>query len=253
MNLGSELIKNIENFAPISLKEMDDVLFMRRIDNKFIINIQQLSILLKKALVDYYMLEINDIREQVYETTYYDTSNYSLYNLHHNGILNRYKIRIRMYVYSNIEFLEVKRKNNKGETIKNRILCPDLGSQLDFEGCDRFLDKYTTFNNKFLWPKLSNNFTRLTMVSKNLDERITIDYNLKITDLKYLTQLTDNNLCIIEIKRNRDNKKSPFINTLLELKIRSNGFSKYCLGLALLNPEVKTNLFKQKIRELEKI
>jgi len=104
-----------------------------------------------------------------------------------------------------------------------------------------------------LWPKLGNRFKRLTMVNKDMSERITIDYDLKFSDLKYHHQIKNDHLCIIEIKRNRDSNKSSFINTLRELKVRPGGFSKYCIGLALLNPEVKNNLFKQKVRELKKL
>jgi hypothetical protein len=253
MNFGSDLKNIIDSFAPISLNEMDDVRMMRRVDNKFVLNIRQLPVLLQKALVDYYLLEINHIREQIYETTYYDTNDYTMYNQHHNGKLNRYKIRVRKYVCSNLGFLEVKRKNNKGETIKNRIKCPEIDNHLDFAGSTGFLEKYTPYSDKILWPKLVNRFSRLTMVNKDFSERITIDFNLKFSDLKYHTHLVTSNLCIVEIKRNRESKKSPFLNTLFELKISNSGFSKYCIGLAILNPEVKTNLFKQKIRELKKI
>lgn len=253
MNYESDLKNIIESFAPISLNEMDDVRLMRRVDLKFVLNIKQLPLLLKKALVDYYLLEINSVREQIYETTYYDTNDYSMYTIHHNGKKNRYKIRVRKYVSSDMGFLEVKRKNNKGETIKNRIVCPDTDNQLDFAGSSGFLEKYTPYNDQILWPKLSNRFIRITMVNKDLSERITIDYNLKFNDLKYHTQKTNSNLCIAEIKRNRDGQKSPFLNTLSELKIAPSGFSKYCIGLAMLNPEVKTNLFKQKIRTLNKL
>jgi hypothetical protein len=253
MNFESDLKNIVDSFAPISLDEMDDVRMMRRVDNKFVLNFKQLPILLKKALVDYYMLEIKSIREQIYETTYYDTNDYSMYNLHHNGKLNRFKIRVRRYVCSDLGFLEVKRKNNKGETIKNRIKCPNIDNQLDFIGSNGFLEKHTPYSDQILWPKLVNRFSRLTMVNKDFSERITIDFNLKFVDLKYHTQIASSNLCIVEIKRNRDSKKSRFLNTLFELKISATGFSKYCIGLAILNPEVKTNLFKQKIRELEKI
>jgi hypothetical protein len=253
MNCESDLKNIIDSFAPISLHEMDDVRMMRRVDMKFVFNINQLPLLLKKALVDYYLLDINEVREQIYDTTYFDTNNYSMYNLHHNGRNNRYKIRVRKYVCSKLGFLEVKRKNNKGETIKNRIKCPDIDDQLDFSGSSGFLEKFTPYNDKILWPKLRNQFTRLTMVNKDFSERITIDYNLKFTDLKYHNQITNSNLCIVEIKRNKDSKKSQLLHTFYELKISNSGFSKYCIGLALLNPEVKTNLFKQKIRELEKI
>jgi hypothetical protein len=253
MNFESDLKNIIDSFAPISLNQMDEVRLMRRVDKKFVLNIKQLPLLLKKALVDYYILEINSVREQIYETTYYDTNDYSMYTIHHNGKSNRFKIRVRKYVSSDLGFLEVKQKNNKGETIKNRIKCPDNEDQLDFAGSTGFLEKFTPYNDQILWPKLKNRFIRITMVNKDLSERITLDYNLKFNDLKYHTQSINSNLCVAEIKRNRDSRKSPFLNTLSELKISPCGFSKYCIGLALLNPEVKINLFKQKIRALEKL
>jgi hypothetical protein len=253
MNLENDLRKIIENFAPISLSRMDSVKLMRRIDYKFIISIDQLPALLKKALIDYYILDVDGVREQLYETTYFDTYDYQMYNLHHNGKLNRCKIRVRKYVSSGMEFLEVKRKNNKGETIKNRIVKPEENEQLDFEGSTGFIQKYTPYDDQLLWPKLGNRFIRLTMVNKDMSERITIDYQLKFTDLKYHKQISNNNLCIIEIKRDYNSKKSSFLTTLNEMKIYPGGFSKYCIGLAMLNPEVKKNLFKQKIRELAKL
>jgi hypothetical protein len=253
MNLESDLKKIIESFAPISLADMDSVKLMRRVDKKFVLPAHQLPLLLKKALVDYFVLEIKGIREQIYETTYYDTNDYQMYTLHHNGKKNRHKIRVRKYVSSDIEFLEVKRKNNKGETIKNRILKPDENDQLDFIGSTGFIEKFTPYNDQLLWPKLGNRFTRITMVNKDMSERITIDFNLKFTDLKYHNHISNSNLCIAEIKRNRDSEKSPFVSTLNEMKIYPSGFSKYCIGLAMLNPEVKNNLFKQKLKELNKL
>jgi hypothetical protein len=253
MSFENDLNQIIECFAPISLSQMDSVKLMRRVDKKFVLSACQLPLLLKKALVDYYALEIRGIREQIYETTYFDTNDYKMYTLHHNGNKNRNKIRVRQYVSSGMEFLEVKSKNNKGETIKNRIVKPSENEHLDFTGSAGFIQKYTPYDNQQLCPKLVNRFVRLTLVNKGMSERITIDYKLKFVDLKYHKQITNGNLCIVEIKRNRDSSKSPFLTTLSNMKIYPAGFSKYCIGLAMLNPEVKNNLFKQRIRELEKL
>jgi hypothetical protein len=253
MNLESDLTTIIDSFAPITLSKMDSVKLMRRVDYKFVLSAKQLPLLLKKAMVDYYVLDVNGIREQIYETTYYDTNDYQMYNCHHNGKQNRCKIRVRKYVCSNMEFLEIKRKTNKGETIKNRIVKPDGNDQLDFIGSTGFIKKYTPYDDQLLWPKLGNNFIRVTMVNKDMSERITIDYKLKFTDLKYHKQIAENNLCIVEIKRDYGSNKSAFLTTLNEMKIYPGGFSKYAIGLAMLNPEIKKNLFKQKIRELEKL
>lgn len=248
MNFANKLKETIYSFSPISLKEMDRVRFMRRTDTKYLLEIQKLPILLEKVTADYYMVEIDHIREQLYETTYFDTNDYQMYTVHHNGKLNRHKIRIRKYVFSDVTFLEVKKKNNRGETIKNRIPKADEGHHLDFEGGGPFLEKYTPYNHELLWPKLGNRFIRLTLVNKDFSERITLDYDLHFTDLKYHKHIHTQGICIAEIKRNRDHHNSPFIKALTEFKVFPSGFSKYCMGLAMLNPEIKTNIFKQKIK-----
>lgn len=254
MNSESNLKSIIETFSPISLEQMDGVKLMRRTDTKFVFNVELLPELLSRASDNYYMVEINNLREQVYQTTYFDTPDYSMYTSHHNGKLNRCKIRIRKYVCSNQEFLEVKRKNNHGETIKNRIVRPNSEEQIDVNGSKKFLEKYTPFGHQLLYPKLGNQFIRLTLVNKDLTERITLDYNLNFTDIKYNKNISANGVCIAEIKKDKNSKKSPFITNLNEMRIRPSGFSKYCIGLAMLkNPEIKLNLFRQKVRAIEKI
>jgi len=254
MNSVSNLDEVIERFAPISLEQMDAVKLMRRTDTKFVFNVRLLPELLSKAADNYFMVEIKNLRKQAYQTTYFDTSDYSMYTSHHNGKLNRCKIRIRRYVCSNQEFLEVKRKNNHGETIKNRIMRPNPEEQIDVNGSKRFLEKYTPFGHQVLFPKLGNQFIRLTLVNKNLTERITLDYNLEFIDLKYNKHISAGAICIAEIKKDKESKKSPFITNLKDLRVNPSGFSKYCIGLAMLqNPEVKINLFKPKIRKIQKI
>lgn len=253
MGLGNKIKKAIWKFDPISLEEMDQVRLMRRTDTKFVFNLDYLPKLLKKAREQYYMVEIMNEREQIYNTTYFDTEDYKMYQIHHNGKLNRHKVRIRHYVYTEQEFLEVKRKNNKGETIKKRIEHLDDEHQIKFDDSLDFVNRYTPYDSKLLIPTLGNNFIRLTMVNKDFSERITLDYKLKFTDLQHNLKTKTEGICIAEVKKGRDNKTSPFIKLLREHKINSMGFSKYCMGIALLNPQVKNNNFKQRIRTITKV
>ncbi|MFA9392065.1 MAG: polyphosphate polymerase domain-containing protein [Prolixibacteraceae bacterium] len=253
MGIGNKIRKVIAKYAPISLDQMDGVKLMRRMDTKYVFRLDQLPALLKQAKNNYFMVEIEEEREQIYKTTYYDTENYDMYHAHHNGNMNRHKIRVRKYVYTHQKFIEVKRKNNKGETIKNRIAHPDKVHVLNAENSETFLNKYSPFKTHALVPKLDNKFVRLTLVNKDFSERITLDYKLKFTDLKYQLKTEIKDVCICEIKKGRDNKNSPFIGYLRDLRIQSMGFSKYSLGIALLNPDVKTNNFKRRIRAIIKI
>lgn len=254
MGLGNKIRKKVAKFEPISLDQMDQVRLMRRTDLKFVFNLQYLPKLLKMALDNYYMVEIKDEREQLYKTTYFDTADYRMYQQHHNGKLNRHKVRIRKYIYTQQEFLEIKRKTNRGETIKNRIEhCTDGSIPVNTEQSNEFVSKYTPYDSELLIPTLGNRFTRLTLVNKDYSERITLDYKLKFTDLKHQNKTKTKGICVAEIKKSRDTTTSPFLSYLNNLRIRSMGFSKYCLGMALLNPEVKNNLFKQKLRLIVKV
>lgn len=251
-NIENSIREKIDLFDPINLNEMDAVKLMRRIDSKFVFSIEKLPEILEAAKNKYLMVEIENYREQKYETVYYDTCDYDMYTSHHNGKLNRHKVRIRKYIYSDQEFLEVKKKNNRGETIKTRIGRHAEIKTIDSKKNTEFLNRYTPFDPKDLQPKLGNRFIRLTLVNKNFSERITLDYNIHFEDLEEGTKLHRNGICIAEVKRSRDDRNTDFINLLTILRINPMGFSKYCMGLAMLNQNIKGNLFKQRIRKIQK-
>ena len=68
----------------------------------------------------YKVLEIDNERVHSYRSLYYDTDDRKFYLDHHNQRVNRNKVRFREYVGSKLTYLEIKRKNNKGKTIKKR-------------------------------------------------------------------------------------------------------------------------------------
>src|SRR3954465_3571724 len=119
--MNQEVLDTLSLFDPITLKEMDSVKLMNRTDTKFIFNLKHFAPVMEQIVKDYRVLEVEGKRLSRYETLYYDTGDFDLYNEHHKGKLNRYKIRHRTYIESDIGFLEVKFKNNKGRTIKTRI------------------------------------------------------------------------------------------------------------------------------------
>jgi hypothetical protein len=111
----------ISSFESISLSNMDKVKLMSRKDTKFIFEVNDLPSLLSAVKPFYKVAEINDKRISEYKTDYYDTQQFDLYNAHHNGKLNRNKVRYREYVNSELSFFEIKFKDNKNKTVKFRI------------------------------------------------------------------------------------------------------------------------------------
>jgi len=240
---------NTDIFDSIKLEEMDEVKLMNRTDTKYWFNIEHLPELLLAIKDSYFILKISGQTKLPYTTTYYDTSKNRMFAEHHNGKLNRYKVRRRVYVSSGISFLELKFKSNKGRTIKKRVAA-NFG-QRTFTAEERvFINQLVPFNCNDLRLSLKNKFTRLTLVSKNFKERCTIDLNLQFQKSDKMVSLDD--LVIVEIKSEGSLSGSPLARALRDKRIKKSGFSKYCVGRTLTDSELKRNAFKNKIRKIEK-
>ncbi len=226
---------------------MDGVKLMNRTDTKFTFNLIQFENILEDISKNYRVLEIEGKRISGYKTLYYDTAKLNLYTKHHNGELNRYKIRHRTYVESKLGFLEVKFKNNKGRTVKNRIKKSEV--PMNWEGeSETFLNTLLPFEPQTLLPVLWVNYSRLTLVNMADAERLTIDLNLEFVNGKITKKLS--NLVIAEVKQEK-RKSSPFIKVMKKYHIREGSISKYCLGIALTCDTVKKNNFKEKLHTIK--
>jgi hypothetical protein len=247
--MNQHVLDKLNQFNSITLPEMDGVKLMDRTDTKFTFNINELPVILEEAKNYYRILDIQGNRISRYKTLYFDTQDFDLYNEHHCGKLNRYKIRHRTYVESNIGFLEVKFKNNKGRTLKTRIKeieVPELNTGKAFE----FLKKTLPFDPLILLPKIWINYSRITLVNRISAERLTLDLSLEF-EKDGKTELLDQ-LVIAEVKQ--DSKiASPFVTMMRNKHIREGSISKYCFGVASSYTEVKKNNFKGKLSNVKKI
>ena len=244
------MTKLLREFTPISLEEMSGVKLMNRTDTKFVTNMEKLHQLLEMAQEDYFVQEIDGGRNLEYDTTYFDTTQFDMYNQHQCNHTNRQKIRFRTYCISGLQFMEVKTKNNHGRTKKKRIEVTDM-NLAEQEKSD-FLGKYLRYGVDTLQPALNNHFSRITLVNKAKTERLTIDSALRFHNLVNGVDKDMGDLVIIELKRD-GLVYSPVLEMLRQLRIHPHGFSKYCMGSALTNPELRINRFKRKLIEINKI
>jgi hypothetical protein len=211
---------------------------------------EKLHQLLEMAQEDYFVQEIDGGRNLEYDTTYFDTTQFDMYNQHQCNHTNRQKIRFRTYCISGLQFMEVKTKNNHGRTKKKRIEVTDM-NLAEQEKSD-FLGKYLRYGVDTLQPALNNHFSRITLVNKAKTERLTIDSALRFHNLVNGVNKDMGDLVIIELKRD-GLVYSPVLEMLRQLRIHPHGFSKYCMGSALTNPELRINRFKRKLIEINKI
>jgi hypothetical protein len=239
---------------PVSLDEMSEIRLMNRIDTKFLIREDMLPELLEEIQEDYRVQVVGGVPVAHYKTLYYDTPDTEMYNSHHNEKLTRQKIRTRTYVESQISFLEVKRKNNKGRTSKDRIRISneEVGNICENQDAMTFLLEKSTISGTELVPQLLNDFERITLVNNAKTERLTIDAHIRFCNMQTGIQKDIPDLVVVELKQD-GRYPSVFKNRLMECKVLPKSFSKYCLGTIVTNPHVKSNRFKNKLRYINKL
>ncbi len=235
----------LKDYSTISLKEMDSVKLLNRTDTKYVFTSDTLPDVLKELSRDYKILEIDGVKFSQYNSLYFDTEKLKLYTQHHNGKLNRHKVRYRKYVDTGLCYLEVKFKNNKGRTVKKRTKRSDIRPDFS-ERSVKFLSRYFPMPAKELRAKLANAFKRITLVDLGAKERVTIDLDLRFELNDEITSVS--RLIIAEVKQEKYNVRSSFIQTMKKFRIRPMRISKYCIGTVLMNSDAKNNLFKEDIK-----
>lgn len=259
----------LSSYAPISLDQMQGVKLMNRTDTKYVVPLWRLLDLLVAASTDYYVQTNADGERMAgYHTIYLDTPDHQMYTRHELGHRPRQKVRMRTYMDTGEAFLEIKHKNNHGRTSKKRrqmevpndpseanALVPPILAKLG-QG-----PRFTMVPGQVepgplspdtLSPQLENFFDRITLVNHGMTERLTIDLNLRFHNLETDADASLSRLAIIELKRDGHNP-SPMHDLLIRMHVHPGGFSKYCIGQTLTNPNLRNNNFKEKIQWIKKL
>jgi len=251
----------LKEFSPISLEEVKRIKLMRRIDNKFLTEISEIPRLLEKLRDSYLIQESEGVYLFQYITLYFDTGDRELFTRHHNGSLTRDKIRLRAYSESGCSYFEIKRRDNRGYTNKNRVKISDsfdlnrdinYASQEYSEIIEGFLVKNSILKQSEIDRCIKTRFSRITLIDKMRSERVTIDFNIEFENVKTGNSFSLQNLVVIEIKQDT-RRYSKIRDQLNEMRIKETGFSKYCIGSILTDNTLKKNLFKMKLMQIDKL
>lgn len=243
-----DIFDQLSSFHPITLAEMDSVKLMNRTDTKFVFERSLLPELMEALSKEYKVLNVNGNRISAYKTLYFDTPKFKFYMDHHNGRENRFKVRIRNYVESDLFFLEIKNKK-KGRTLKSRIRLDDFEMDLTNKSVN-YVEEVVGSGTK-VEAKLWNSFNRITLVQEKIKERLTLDLGLSFSwneiEKRY------DHIVIAELKQENVNRESLFYSLMKKHEIRPSGMSKYCVGVISLFAELKYNVFKEKLLLIEKL
>lgn len=234
----------LSNFKSIGLKELEDHRLQDRVDTKFLFDADSLPQILSEVQQDYAILEIKETTLQPYLTLYFDTLNFDNYYDHHNGKRPRFKIRMRKYINSSCSFLEIKEKDNKDRTIKTRMEIRDISNRLTPDQY-QFISQSYRLGLVPLKPVIWNRYNRMTLVNKHSLERVTIDLNFSAYNQNGF--ISWNPFAIAEIKQSSRSLHTEFYRAMKDRSIKPVNFSKYCISMALLTPQLKANKFKPNI------
>jgi len=174
---------SLDQYETVDYRDIKEYLLFDRVDTKYVMNRSQLSDILTRVLDDYKIVTYNGKRSSNCGNRYYDTPQFKFYLDHHNGKRLRHKVRVREYLDSGLQFLEVKSRKNEQRTLKERVSYANATAVSDsrYES----LVSRAIEDRKDLQVVLSNSFNRITLVNNSSLERVTIDqgltYNLSIS------------------------------------------------------------------------
>jgi hypothetical protein len=247
--VDDRVITALAGFRTASAELSDRWLLQRRIDRKFVFSSALLEPLLSALAPHFSVLRAGIAPIATYQTVYFDTAGRQLYEDHRRGRLPRHKVRLRHHLERRLSFLEVKRKTADGRTTKARLERP-LGDEPSDTTAAAFLLQSSRVAPAALHAQLSMTFKRITLVGDHVDERVTVDSELEMwTDV---ARRPLPGVAIAEVKQARYANDTPSVRGLRALHMRERGFSKYCLGTAMLAP-VRSQGFSESLRLLERL
>jgi hypothetical protein len=187
-----------------------------------------------------------------YHTLYFDTPSRDLYLDHVRGVRPRRKVRIREHLDRAVAFLEVKTREAGGMVRKERITRAANGRaaldarELDFVERVCRADRAGARSMLASMPVLSVSFQRIMLVHRTSGERVTFDLAISFGTAERRLILPE--LAVMELKTASRASAERF-----EAETAppwTAGFSKYCLGTALLEPRMPAHRWRASLNEL---
>lgn len=249
----------LQEYTTISLDQLNATMsFLERIDTKYLITLDQLDKILEALQDRFYVLTIKDVNIFTYDSIYMDTKDYLFYKQHEQGEENRIKVRTRHYVDSrDLAYFEFKQK--EGKLIRKfRYPCGVEGHGVMNKDAKRFYSSLAqsmdlSYAKEEIMPSIETKCKRITLCSKQNDERLTIDLDVELRDMRDPSARTIKlgNIAIVESKSSGTNGYSAKLMKKLKVKPAS-GCSKYCLGVYYFGIMKSHDKFKNTIKFIDK-
>lgn len=236
---------DLDVLEPVGLETLvEHAALMHRTDRKYIAPVDAVRALVAVIGDTHQVLSIDDRRYTTYRTVYFDTHDFASARAHVQRRRQRWKVRSRLYVEDKLSRVEVKTKDNRGNTVKVMgISHPDhygglIGDDHDFVAAH--LADFPDVRVRELVPAAEVRYTRSTLSDLAGGTRVTIDWNLSM-HLANGDVWLDDQYATIETKG--PIALSGADKALHGLGIRPRGFSKYVAATSTLLTDIPSNDF----------
>lgn len=250
MSCARVLADGLAAREPISLSEVvQEASLMTRVDRKYLLSMGELAHFLTRLGTDFRAMDIASRRVFGYSSTYFDTAGLEQFRAHRQGRRRRFKVRTRTYLDSGLCMFEAKLKGARGETEKHRIPYPPAQRmQLNRDATSflaTLLDDHYGMPLPALVPVMTTEYRRGTLVNPHSSERVTADVALVCRDTS--SEVAGPDMVVLETKSSTGRGAADRL--LAGMGIRDVGMSKYCVGIALLHPQLPANRWHRVLRQ----
>jgi VTC domain len=226
------------HFGPISLDELNDrAALQRRVDNKYLVPLNDLERLTDALAHEQDVLEIDTERVFEYDSTYFDTPSLQCFRDHVEDRRPRYKVRTRCYVATGDCFFEVKVKRSDDETSKRNVeYDPEKRGSILPEARDLVAGALSECDlgepDGNLSATLVTRFERVTLAARVRPERTTFDFGVELVAAGGDAAALDRDHAIVETKT--PDGEGEWDRALRDSGHEPISLSKYRVGVALL-------------------
>jgi hypothetical protein len=249
MSTRETLSSLTSHLRPLALSEVLAAAELQtRIDRKYVVPLSLLGSVLDRMGESLSVLQIDGLRSFQYESTYFDTPDLAAYRQHAHGRRRRVKVRTRAYLDSGECLLEFKSVGARGETIKERYPYHlTARHQLDADAHTLALERVGhSIDTSSLRRVLTTAYHRTTLVDMTFGHRVTCDVNLHFEDSAGRCCRPLDGIVVLESKT--VGSESPVDRVLRGLGCRPLSLSKYCAGMAVLDPALPANRWNRELR-----
>jgi hypothetical protein len=233
-------VLDLAALTPVGLDELTERASLQtRVDRKYLLPLADAAALVGELRSTVRVLQIDAVRTFGYESVYFDTPDLACFRLAAHKRPIRYKVRTRTYLDSGQCWLEVKTRDRRGRTVKQRLAYDTRDRDvLTGEGTQFVRDALAGTvpsggEPAGLRPTLVTRYRRTTLLVPADDSRLTIDTDLVcLTDEDRALHLPAR--AVVETKTT--GHASDVDRLLWRRGHRPVQVSKYGTGLAALHP-----------------